>query len=368
MKIDINLKTFVTAFLFILGVYLSYELRSILIAVFVAFIIFSALKPVVDYLEKKKIKRMVAVVLVYLLIAVVIIVLASFLVNESVKQVRLIASEISLKAENIVNFVNQNFPVLNSFIDVEQTVASIEQTFSSSNLQNLTSGQAITNLFENISPVAVQGLSLAAKIIGGLLSIFIVIFLSIYMVSSKKDFYENGLSILPKNQFNYLGNLLDKIRTKLGAWLVGQVTLMFIIGLATYLIIVIPGIFIDGYSLIRFALIIAIIAGILEAVPNIGPLLTLLITIIFAIATGSTVGIVIYIIIMFTLLQQAESLFIVPAIMRRAIDIHPIVGIISVLAGFELGGPVGALLAAPVAGIIQIIVVDYYKKLKENDK
>src|SRR5690606_13994971 len=127
-----------------------------------------------------------------------------------------------------------------------------------------------------LSPIANQSLSFVGRFVSGLISIFMVIFLSIYMVIPKRDFYEPAINMLPKRYSDYLNPLIDKVRVKLGAWIVGQIVLMFAIGISTYLIVSIPGIFVSNYSLGEFALILGIVAGFLEALPNIGPLLTLI--------------------------------------------------------------------------------------------
>lgn len=364
-KVEINLKTFLTAFVLILLIYLTYQLRSIVLIVFVAFIIFSALKPIVDLLEKKRISRILAVLMVYLGIASVVLIIAFFLINSTVSQIRQIADTLTFNSGGILRFVNANFPFLNEIINVEATLNSIQNTLDTYNLQTLTSTQAITELIQNLSPIANQSLSFVGRFVSGLISIFMVIFLSIYMVIPKRDFYEPAINMLPKRYSDYLNPLIDKVRVKLGAWIVGQIVLMFAIGISTYLIVLIPGIFVSNYSLGEFALILGIVAGFLEALPNIGPLLTLIIAVILAIISGGSFALVLYIIFAFTALQQAESVFLVPVVMKKAIDLNPIVGIVSVLGGFELGGTVGALLAIPIVGVIQVVLVDGLNRLRK---
>jgi predicted PurR-regulated permease PerM len=124
------------------------------------------------------------------------------------------------------------------------------------------------------------------------------------------------------------------------------------------------------YTLGKYALLIALIAGLLEAVPNIGPTITLIITLIIAIASGGSIPILIYIIIMFMLLQQIEALFLVPIVMKKAVNLHPIVSILGVLGGFSVAGVLGALLSMPVLSVFQIVFVEilkYYKDLENKN-
>ena len=364
-EININIKTFFIGLLVVGGIYLAYELRSILIILFISFIIFSTLKPIVDFLEKKGLNRVLSIALVYLLAISIFLILFITIINGVIQQIKAISLNVSLEKENISSFIYTNLPFLKNLVDVDLLSKSISEIFDFSRLQSLTSGQALTQLIQNISPIATEGISYISKFIGGLVSLFMVIFLSIYMVMPRRDFYEGLMKVLPDKYAKKSDKLLDQIRTKLGAWTMGQVFLMIVIGVLTYIVVLIPTLFIENYKLGQFALIIAIIAGLLEAIPNVGPLLTLIITVLLTIITGGSFALILYIVIMFTLIQQAESLFIVPAVMKRAIDISPILSIIAVLAGFQLGGPLGALIAVPIMGIIQIIVLDFSEHWKK---
>jgi predicted PurR-regulated permease PerM len=362
--IQINLKTFFIGALAIGSLFLAYQLRSLFLIFFVSFIIFSTLKPIIDLLEKKGFKRISAIVLVYILFFLISVTLFFLVINGVVIQLTDIVQNLSIKEENISEFVYTNLSFLSAFVDLDTIIESLLSIIDTDNLKSITSPEAFKGIIETFSPVALQGVSFITKSLSGLLTIFMILFLSMYMVLPKKDFYEGFFRLFPKNIATKSDELLDQIRVKLGAWVIGQLILMLAIGVATYFIILLPGIFIQDYRLGEFALIIAIIAGILEAIPNIGPLLTLIIAVFMAIATGSSLPLILFIVVMFTLLQQIESLFIVPVVMKKAIDIHPILSILSVLAGFELGGPIGALLAVPIIGVVQIIAIDFLNRWK----
>lgn len=365
-KIEINIKTFFIAAIVLLLGFLSYQLLGIILTFFVAFILFSSLKPVIDYLQRKKINRGVAIMLTYLVIIGLFVIIFYFIFSQSVSQVRSVFQDLKLNSDNLVKFVDTNLPFLSD--DVRLRINDIETQFKGSTFfQNLSTNEAFRSLLGSLSSVGNQGVRLVSNVIGGLFTVFMVLFLSIYMVAPRNDFYEGALKYFPKRHFNRANKVLDKIRVGLGSWLVGQIVLMFIIGIATYLIIAIPGLFIQNYELGRFAFLIAVIAGLLEAIPNIGPIITLIIAALFAVLVGSPGAIIVYLIVSFTILQQAEGLFLVPTVMKKAIELNPIVSILAVLAGFELtGSPMGALLAIPVVGVIQIIVLDILDNWKRD--
>jgi predicted PurR-regulated permease PerM len=133
-------------------------------------------------------------------------------------------------------------------------------------------------------------------------------------------------------------------------------------------LLIIPGFFDPHYTLDDFALPIALMAGLLEAIPNVGPAITLILTSILAIGTNGA-GTVLYVAVSFTVLQNLEAVFIVPMVMKRAIGIDPILSILGIIAGFQVAGVVGAILAIPLIGIAQIMVVaaaNEYKRLEKQ--
>jgi len=351
-------------------VWILWNISGIILTFFLSFILFSTLKPIVDRLEDLGWKRGVAITFIYLTFVFVLMFAFYFIVNQTFVQAKNFLVNLNLNQEYIISQVSSISPNLGSqlsFLLENLQVALSDPSF----LSSLSSSEYLGAVISSLSIVGGQGFRLLGGFFGGLFSVFVVLFLSIYMVLPRKNFYLSVLRLIPKKFEEALIPILEKIQMGLGSWVVGMIVLMLFVGLSTYLIILLPSFFISDYKLAQLAFLIALIAGILEAVPNIGPLLTYLITILFAVLLGSPFGVLVYISVSFFLLQQAEALFLVPTVMKKAIDVHPIVSILAVIIGFDLtGSPIGALLSIPVAGTLQIItleVLKYWRSLDTNE-
>jgi len=368
MNVHISFRTFAIFALGIIALILLWNMSGIILTFFLAFILFAALKPFVDKLEDRGWKRGFAVLIVYLSLFVGVVVLFIFIANQSVLQVRSFVSEIDFNQEYLISQIARISPELSEQLDT--VLIDLEKNLSDpAFLQSLGSNEYFQNLFSSLSVIGTQGFRLLGGVFGGLFSLFIVFFLSIYMIMPRQNFYISILNLFPKEIEDWIEPLMIKIQSGLGAWVGGMITLMLTIGVSTYFIILLPSIFIVDYKLVELAFLIALIAGVLEAIPNIGPLLTFGIIVVFAILVGSPFLVIVYIGISFFLLQQAEALFLVPAVMKKAVDIHPILSILAVLTGFELSGsPIGALLSIPIAGILQIIILDLLVRWKQSYK
>lgn len=368
MNINISMRSFlIAAALILLAVFVT-NLFGIIMTFFLAFILFAGLKPLVDRLDNAGWNRGIAVATVYTLLFSLIILIIYFIATQVVGQIRVVIENINIQSETIISITDQFFPefsdeVANAINDIERFARDPEL------LRKLSSSEYFAQIISSLGNLGAQSFRFVGGVVGGVFSIVMIFFLSTYMVLPKKDFYFGLLSMMPNQINETLSPIIKKIRTGLGAWLAGMLFLMFVIGMGTYIIVLLPSLFVDGYKLGQLAILLALIAGILEAIPNIGPMLGLVVVVGFAILVGTPLGVIVYLIIAFFILQQLEGLFLVPLVMKKAIDIHPVVSILAVLAGFELtGSPIGALLAIPVAGIIQIFVIEILQVWKKEQE
>ncbi len=144
----------------------------------------------------------------------------------------------------------------------------------------------------------------------------------------------------------------QKLELRMGAWMRGQLILMLVIGLTTYI----------GLSLlgIRYALSLAVLAGLLEVVPIIGPVVSSIPAFLVASATSMFAGgttLVLYLII-----QQLENNILVPYVINKTAGINPIMTLIALSVGGRIGGLLGAILAVPVAVVAETIASEFFDR------
>ena len=168
-------------------------------------------------------------------------------------------------------------------------------------------------------------------------SVVTILVLTFYFLLDYPNLKERFLDLYPKGSRKRVAHLLDEIETKIGGWLRGQVSLMFIVGLASFI----------GLSLLKidYALSLAVIAGFLEIIPMIVPIVSVIPAAIVASATSPLS--VALVALLYVLIQQLESNLVVPKVMEKAVGFSPIVTLIAILVGGKLFGILGALLSIP---------------------
>jgi predicted PurR-regulated permease PerM len=149
----------------------------------------------------------------------------------------------------------------------------------------------------------------------------------------------------------------------LSNYLRGQLLLAIVVGVATWAALALAG--------VRYALLLGVLAGVLEIIPNVGPVLASLPAIAIAMLEGSTHlpmsnhWFALLVIVIYLVIQQLENHILVPRIIGDSVNLHPVVVMFAVLAGAALAGILGILLAVPVVAIGRILAVYVYDKLRE---
>jgi predicted PurR-regulated permease PerM len=311
-KVEITYRTIIFTVLFLISLLVLWQLRPLILTVFLCFLFMEGLHPAVNWLEKTKMPRVLAILLVYLFIIAALSFSVVGVIPDLVDQSTVLIKNLPAALKNI-DILGLNF------IDFSSQLKILE------------------NLPGSIT-------SLVVAIFSNLLSIFVFFVITFYLLLERKNFDKYLKSIFGQKSLKAI-TIFNQLEKRLGIWVGAQLTLMLIIGILSYLGYVIIG--------VNFALPLAIIAGILELVPNIGPTIASILAGIFGLTISPITGVLA--VIWGIIVQQLENNFIVPKIMKEAIGINPLITILLIASGAKLGGVVGAVIALPLYITIETI-------------
>ncbi len=320
---------------------LIYIIWDALALLFVAIIFSAAVDPWVDWLQQYKFPRAASILMIY------IILLAIFSL--------VIVLMIPPITEQIGQIIN-NFP--GYYEKISMGVHSLQDRVASENSQ--IANDSIVNALENLSTTLAQTTRsifvTITSIFGGLFSLLMVLVMTFY-VTVEEDALKKFVKIITKPKYrSYIMNLIDRMQLKIGLWLRGQLMLSLVVGILTYIGLSILG--------VKYALLLAIVAGIFEIIPYLGPWLSAIPAVIVTFSDSFTKVILVAIVYLF--IQQLENHLIVPKLMHRMVGLNPIVVIMAILIGFKLGGAVGGLIGVPVAAAISVYLDDVFKEKKDG--
>jgi predicted PurR-regulated permease PerM len=221
-----------------------------------------------------------------------------------------------------------------------------------SEIQNLLDG---FSQFLQIS--AGSALNLVINIFGGVLSFAAVIVISFYLSVMRQGTVGFIKSVLPAKYEDYVLSLWKRAEHKVGRWLQGQLLLALSVGLFVFI----------GLSLlnVKYALLLGIVAMILEIVPIVGPVVSAIPGVILAFAQSPVLGV--WVLVFYVAVQQIEAHVLTPLILGKTLGLNPVTVIIALLIGGTLAGIIGILLSVPVAVVI-VEILDDLAKQKESRK
>src|SRR3989344_3737172 len=329
---DVSVATVVKIVAVFLLFALIYLLRDIAIILLFAIVIASAVGPFADWVEKKKIPRVLGVALLYLSIFF----LAGFLVSLVVP---FVTGEVNQLIQDLPNFISR---VSTSIEKAQQSSGRFTDLFNE-----------ILNLLDSFSAYlqasSTSAFGFVVSIFGGILSFLAVIVISFYLSVMKGGTEGFIRSVIPNKYESHFLNIWRRSERKVGRWLQGQLLLALIVGLAVYVALSILG--------IKFALLLGILAMILELVPTVGPVLAAVPAVILALTQAPILGL--WVIVAYLIIQQLENHVLVPIIMGRTVGLNPVVVILAILIGLKLAGIAGMILSVPVAAIIVEILEEF---------
>lgn len=326
--------TIIRLILVLLAFVALYLIWDIVMALFFAVIVASAMEPAIEWLKARRVPRILGVIVIYLVIAFALFFLIYFifpLLLEDVQsfsagypalETQLRAGLIRAETLPLVSFVTANF---GEFFSIPFT-----------RIGGLTSGIA----------------SVVSAAFGGIFSFLLVFVFSFYLAAQERGIESFLRLVTPLKQEPYVVDLWERSQKKLGRWLRTQMLLGAIVGILIFFGLTMLG--------LPHAFFFALIAAIFEIIPVVGPILAAVPAVAGALLVSPWLSILV--ITLYVVVQQIESHVIVPVVIRKTIGLSPLVVMLALLAGAKLGGIFGILLAVPITAIGAELLNDWDKK------
>lgn len=340
--IAISTGTLIRAVFIVLAVFLLWVLRELAMVVLTAIVIASFVESAVPHLRKVGINRVWGIVMLY-------IVTLLFLAGLFYLFAPLLVTEIY----NFATFISTYIPGV-SFLDYFQNEAfSGAKDIVSTISENLSLGSLLSVSKAFISNLSGGFFATLSVAFGGIFNFVLIVVISFYLAIQEKGI-ENFLRVIvPIKYENYAVDLWNRSSRKIGFWIKGQVVLGLVVAVLIYLVLSLLG--------VDYALLLAIIAGVMELVPY-GILVALIPAFSFSFISGGWSS-ALMVVGSYLIIHQFEVFLFTPLIIKQVVGLSPVVIILSALIGYELGGFWGILLAIPVA----VVVMEYLSDL-EKDK
>ena len=354
----------------LIGIFVLYISRPVLPFIIVAVILAFLLNPIVDFFSLRlRLPRWLAVILVYLLLLIAMVLVPLILTPAIIDAVSDIDIDMVLLIEGTTTWLEQwlenlrYVELLNFRVDLSPVVDPALETLTGVVPEALIPSPE--QIYNSIPSALELATGVASTVVGtvlwAILAFFFTLIYSIYLSLDLPQLSRTVSELVPEPYRAEYAHLWSLIRRVWRAFFRGQLILALIIGTTIGLgtaALGVPG-----------ALVLGILAGLLEALPNIGPVLASIPAILLALLQGSSVLPVsnlvfaLIVILFYVIVQQLENNIIVPRLIGQAVEIHPTLVMAGVVVGASVGGILGAFMAAPVIATGRILFQYAYNKI-----
>ncbi len=379
-RISIDLQLITKIFIGILILYLitiifnkfsilGYTLSSIIIAIIFAYII----DPIVNFLERKGVKRQFGVIIVYisvfLIFAILIISVIPKTINEISNLLTSLPGMVDTLTKNVNNFLTEIFAKFNielpeNFIDVykesnPKVEGDVETPQIVSNILNSMT-KTINDLVAKAQGSLMGSLSgLFSKVYGALTSAFrlvLIIIFSFYFSVDKEKFTLKVKKSIPNKYRDDLAFLANRIDVALQQFIRGRMLMAIFVGILTMIYLLILR--------VDFAIIIGLITCVADIIPYVGPLLGCVPAVLFALVDSPAKAF--WVLVLFLVVQWVENNILAPKLIGDSTGLNPLLILISIIIGGGIFGVWGMVISVPITSIICILID--FAKLKYNDR
>jgi predicted PurR-regulated permease PerM len=319
---------------------------TVSVPIILATVAYYLLNPLVDFMERRRIKRGYSILILYVLIIGLLTILIVEIIPLIRNQIMGFVENVPMYSEEIQKLF-ENWIGSDLFTQIQQSLG-----FNGTDLMSEVSSKAASffnNTFKGIGTVV-------GAVSEFVLAFIIAPFILVYLLKDGKKVAPFMLSLLPTVARPRTSKVFRESSHQISSYIRGQIIVSFCIGFLLYI----------GYLIIgiEYPVVLAIIAAFTAVVPYLGPTIAITPAIIIALVTSPIM--LVKMIIVWTIVQLIEGKFISPQIMGKTLSIHPISIIFVIIVAGKLFGVLGVILAVPGYAILKVIVMNLFQWFKTD--
>ncbi len=330
-----RLKLLIFLSIIIAGLVILLTVENMLLSFLLAFVLKYTLSPLINYSERQGVKRSHATLLVFILFFTIISAVIYWALPYISVQLKAFHAELPRYIEGTRSLI----------FDIESKVEEIINTSVEFNLSAQAENLMLTwtkSVFEDLPNFLSKSLT----------TLLLAPFFAYFLLKDSQTISKKLLDLVPNSFFELVLSLQHQINEQMGQFIRARLLEASIVGLIVW----------AGLSIIDFPYshLLALFAALTNLIPYIGPIIGAIPAIIIAMINGAGLLAVIGI---YAFAQLIDMLFIIPLVVAKIVDLHPITVVISIIIGAQLMGVVGMLVSIPAASMIKVTIQSVYHHL-----
>ncbi len=335
-KVAITMGSWVRGVIVLALAYAFFLVGKFVLVLIASIVIASALESVTLWAKRRNVPRLLTIIFVYIMAAVFAAGFFYFLLLPLIGEVSSFINTLTVYSNSVVNG-----SVLSGMFQTQDIFGGFDTPALLGELNtylNVLSDFLSRGIFSSISTV-----------FGGIMSFVLIVVLSFYLAVQDDGIAKFLKIITPLKQENYVVGLWRRSQAKIGRWMQGQLLLGALVMVLVYLGLIIIG--------VPHALLLAVVAGVLELIPLFGPVLAA-IPAVFVGYTSAGMTTALIVAGLYIIIQQLENHVIYPIVVKKMIGVPPMVSILALVVGGQLAGFLGIIVSVPMAAVLMEFLSD----------
>lgn len=332
--LNISWNAIVKVFIAIFVFYLIYLAREIALWFFFGLAISILFEPAINFLRRMWIPKMLAIIMVYVstlgLLGLLIYLMAPIFIVE--------LKQFSVYLPDYFNKIN---PLL------QQIGIDFAESFS----------ELTSSLVAGLEQSSKGVINAAIAFFGGIASTIVILTIAFFLSLEEKGPERFLAFISPRKYQEQIVSFFEKAQAKVAGWFGARIIACAFVGIASFIIFYIFD--------VEYSFLLALMAGVLNFIPYIGPLTTAILLIVFVMVSSNSWIVTLYVLLAVWAVQVVENNLLTPFLMKRMINLPPVLVLISLLLGAKIFGFLGTIFIVPVAGIIYEFIKELLEKKRE---
>ena len=315
-------------------------IKAVAIPIIGAGVLFYITRPVMHYLMRHKVNKVVAIVLVFLLITALIALFITYIAPILQQQFIRLANNLPEMGQTVQDWFNR----------LQNNQQFIPQQFEG------VLNDALTNLGSQFSNLSTMLVNFITGLISLIFAVVLIPFFLFFMLKDGNRLVPYLSQFMSKSKANSFRRLMEHLNTTLESFILGQFIVSVCVGIMLYI----------GYIIIglQYSLTLALLAVVLNVIPFAGPILATIPAIIVAFFQSPMDAV--WVVVVMVIAQQIEGNLISPNVMGRVLHLHPLTIITLILAAGAIAGFVGIILAVPFYAVVKTIISHFYNEWQKT--
>jgi len=315
-------------------------IKNVFVSLLLAFVIYFTLAPIVDLLERQGFSRQWSTTIPFMLLTLLMVGLVQVFSPILVAQITSLKVEFPRYVDASVRFVTNLESQANTLMaqiypmdvrgHVQPKILSLVEDF-----------------FKNLPDILSQSLTI----------FFLTPFLAYFMLLDGRDFVRRILNLVPNNFFELALNLSHQVSEQMGGFIRARILESVLIGTVIWV-----GLLILGFP---YALILAVFAGILNVIPYLGPFIGAAPALVICFASPDPNSTLPWLIFIYALAQVLDIVLIIPFVVARIVNLHPVTVVLAVIVGSQVMGILGMIISIPLFSALKVSASAIYKHLTD---